>query len=161
MPPQLLFDISSIDFDRVVLDVDAIERVNPHRGAMRLLDGVFHLTDDVGVAYHDVRHDAFWVEGHIPGRPIMPGVLVIEALAQVGGVLLSQALEHKGKVAILLSLDKVKFRRSVRPGDQLMLQVERIRVRSSTGHVRGRAYVAEELVAEAEIKFILTDAESR
>ena len=89
----------------------------------------------------------------------MPGVLIIEALAQVGGILLSQELEHKGRVAVLLSLDKVKFRRAVRPGDQLMLEVEAVRVRSTTGHVRGRALVGEDVAAEAEIKFILTDAE--
>jgi beta-hydroxyacyl-ACP dehydratase FabZ len=105
-------------------------------------------------------NEAFF-QGHYPGDPIMPGVLVIEALAQIGGVLLSQELEHKGKVAVLLSLDKVKFRRAVRPGDQLILEAEAIRVRSTTGHVKGRARVAGELVAEAEIKFVLTDAESR
>jgi 3-hydroxymyristoyl/3-hydroxydecanoyl-(acyl carrier protein) dehydratase len=74
-------------------------------------------------------------------------------------VLLSQELQHKGKVAVLLSLDKVKFRRSVRPGDQLVLEAEAIKVRASTGHIRGRARVGGELAAEAEIKFILTDAE--
>ncbi|MBU0718672.1 MAG: 3-hydroxyacyl-ACP dehydratase FabZ, partial [Planctomycetes bacterium] len=101
-----------------------------------------------------------YFQGHYPGDPIMPGVLVIEALAQIGGVLLSQELEHKGKVAVLLSLDKVKFRRAVRPGDQLILEAEAVRVRSTTGHIKGRALVAGELAAEAEIKFILTDAES-
>jgi len=104
-------------------------------------------------------NEAFF-QGHYPGDPIMPGVLIIEALAQIGGVLLSQELEHKGKVAVLLSLDKVKFRRAVRPGDQLILEAEAIRVRSNTGHVKGRARVAGDLVAEAEIKFILTDAET-
>jgi len=103
-------------------------------------------------------NEAFF-QGHYPGEPIMPGVLIIEALAQLGGVLLSQELQHKGKVAVLLSLDKVKFRRSVRPGDQLVLEVEAIKVRSSTGHIRGRARVGGELAAEAEIKFVLTDAE--
>ena len=103
-------------------------------------------------------NEAFF-QGHYPGDPIMPGVLVIEALAQIGGILLSQELEHKGKVAVLLSLDKVKFRRAVRPGDQLVLEAEAIRVRSTTGHIRGRAHVGGEPVAEAEIKFILTDAE--
>ena len=104
-------------------------------------------------------NEAFF-QGHYPGDPIMPGVLIIEALAQIGGVLLSQELEHKGKVAVLLSLDKVKFRRPVRPGDQLILEAETIRVRSTTGYLKGWARVAGELAAEAEIKFVLTDAES-
>jgi beta-hydroxyacyl-ACP dehydratase FabZ len=113
------------------------------------------------VGLKNVTINESYFQGHYPGDPIMPGVLVIEALAQIGGVLLSQALEHKGKVAVLLSLDKVKFRRAVRPGDQLILEAESIRIRSSTGHVKGRATVGDELVAEAEIKFMLTDAESR
>lgn len=78
----------------------------------------------------------------------------------MGGILLSQELEHKGKVAVLLSLDRVKFRRAVRPGDQLVLEVNSLRVRSNSGHVKGRAMVGGSLAAEAEIKFILTDAEA-
>ena len=101
-----------------------------------------------------------YFQGHYPGEPIMPGVLIIEAMAQMGGILLSQELEHKGMVAVLLSLDKVKFRRQVSPGDQLILIAESIRVKARTGHVRTTAKVGEELVAEAIIKFMLTDAQS-
>jgi 3-hydroxymyristoyl/3-hydroxydecanoyl-(acyl carrier protein) dehydratase len=79
----------------------------------------------------------------------------------MGGILLSQELEHTGKVAVLLSLDRVKFRRAVTPGDQLILEAETIRVKSSAGHVRCHARVGDETVAEATIKFILTDAETR
>jgi 3-hydroxymyristoyl/3-hydroxydecanoyl-(acyl carrier protein) dehydratase len=73
--------------------------------------------------------------------------------------LLSQELEHKGKVAVLLSMDKVKFRRAVMPGDQLILTAEAIRVKSSAGHVKTFAHVGPELVAEAHIKFVMTDAD--
>ena len=90
---------------------------------------------------------------------LMVGRPIGDANLNRADVLLSQELQHKGKVAVLLSLDKVKFRRSVRPGDQLVLEVEAIKVRASTGHIRGRARVGGELAAEAEIKFILTDAE--
>ena len=90
----------------------------------------------------------------------MPGVLIIEALAQLGGVLLSQDLEHKGKVAVLLSLDKVKFRRSVYPGDQLILTAESVRVTSRGGQLNCRATVGADSVAEATIRFAMTDAES-
>ena len=90
------------------------------------------------VGLKNVTINEAFSQGHYPGNPIMPGVLIIEALAQVGGILLSQELEHKGKVAVLLSMDRVKFRRAVRPGDQLILEAEWVRIRSNTGHVRGR-----------------------
>lgn len=144
-----------------VLDVHRIQRILPHRYPFLLLDRVLDIEGSrriVGIKNVSINEPFF--QGHYPGDPIMPGVLIIEALAQAGGVLLSQDLDQKGKVAVLLGLDKVKFRRPVRPGDQLVLEVEAVRVRSSTGHVRGRALVAGELAAEAEIKFILTDAES-
>jgi 3-hydroxymyristoyl/3-hydroxydecanoyl-(acyl carrier protein) dehydratase len=86
-------------------------------------------------------------------------VLVIEALAQLGGILVSRKLEHTGKVAVLLSLDKVKFRRPVTPGDQLLLEAETVRVKSRIGQVFCRAHVAGELVAEASIRFMLVDAD--
>lgn len=143
------------------LDIHRVQRVLPHRYPFLMIDRIIEIEGTkrvVGLKNVTVNEPFF--QGHYPGDPIMPGVLIIEALAQIGGVLLSQELEHKGKVAVLLSLDKVKFRRAVRPGDQLILEAEAIRVRSTTGHVKGRAHVAGELVAEAEIKFILTDAES-
>ena len=89
----------------------------------------------------------------------MPGVLIIEAMAQLGGLLLSQELEHTGKVAVLLSLDKVKFRRPVVPGDQLILEASARRVKSRTGHVFCRARVGDDLAAEADIKFMMVDAD--
>jgi len=144
-----------------VLDIHSVQRILPHRYPFLMIDRIIEIDGTkrvVGVKNVTINEPYF--QGHYPGDPIMPGVLIIEALAQIGGVLLSQELKHKGKVAVLLSLDKVKFRRSVRPGDQLTLEAETVRVRSNTGHVKGRARVAGELVAEAEIKFILTDAES-
>jgi beta-hydroxyacyl-ACP dehydratase FabZ len=97
--------------------------------------------------------------GHYPSQPIMPGVLIIEAMAQLAGILLSQKLEHAGKVAVLLSMDHVKFRRQVIPGDQLILEAETLRVKARTGHVRCRATVEDAMVAQAEIKFMMVDAE--
>jgi UDP-3-O-[3-hydroxymyristoyl] N-acetylglucosamine deacetylase/3-hydroxyacyl-[acyl-carrier-protein] dehydratase len=144
------------------LDIHRVQRILPHRYPFLMIDRIIEIDGTRRVVgLKNVTINESYFQGHYPGDPIMPGVLVIEALAQIGGVLLSQALEHKGKVAVLLSLDKVKFRRAVRPGDQLVLEAKSIRVRSSTGHVKGRATVGDELVAEAEIKFMLTDAESR
>ena len=143
------------------LNIQNVQRILPHRYPFLMIDRIIEIEGSkrvVGVKNVTINEPFF--QGHYPGDPIMPGVLIIEALAQVGGVLLSQELKHKGKVAVLLSLDKVKFRRAVRPGDQMILEAEALRVRSNSGHVKGRARVAGEVVAEAEIKFILTDAES-
>lgn len=151
----------SLGVQAPALDIHRVQRILPHRYPFLMVDRIVEIDGTrrvVGLKNVTINEPFF--QGHYPGEPIMPGVLIIEALAQIGGVLLSQELEHKGKVAVLLSMDKVKFRRSVRPGDQLMLEAETIRVRSTTGHVKGWARVGGELVAEAEIKFILTDAES-
>ena len=90
----------------------------------------------------------------------MPGVLIVEALAQLSGLLLSQKLEHTGKLAVLLSLDNVKIRRPVIPGDQLILEANTVRVKQRTGHVRCNARVGDALAAEATIKFMLVDADN-
>jgi 3-hydroxymyristoyl/3-hydroxydecanoyl-(acyl carrier protein) dehydratase len=87
----------------------------------------------------------------------MPGVLVVEAMAQLSGVLIGQKLEHTGKLAVLLSLDRVKLRKPVTPGDQLMMEAVSVKMRGRIVHMRCRAYVAEDLAAEAEVKFMLVD----
>ncbi len=144
------------------LDIHHVQRILPHRYPFLMIDRIIEIEGTRRVVgLKNVTINEAFFQGHYPGDPIMPGVLIIEALAQIGGVLLSQELEHKGKVAVLLSLDKVKFRRPVRPGDQLILEAVALRVRSNSGHVKGRATVAGDLAAEAEIKFILTDAEAR
>jgi UDP-3-O-[3-hydroxymyristoyl] N-acetylglucosamine deacetylase/3-hydroxyacyl-[acyl-carrier-protein] dehydratase len=142
------------------MDIRQIQRILPHRFPMLLVDRVLEIQGDqriIGVK--NVTNNDIFFQGHYPGSPIMPGVLIVEALGQVGGLLLSQKLEHTGKLAVLLSMDKVKMRNPVVPGDQLILEVTAVRVKSRTGHVRGRAYVGEKVAAEAEIKFMLVDAE--
>ena len=86
-----------------------------------------------------------------------PGVLVVEAMAQMSGVLIGQSLDQVGKLPVLLSLDRVKLRKPVTPGDQLFLEAEAVKVRSRIAHMRCRAYVGEELAAEAEVKFMMVD----
>ena len=144
------------------VDVREVQRILPHRYPLLMVDRIIEIEGTervVGIKNVTINEEYF--QGHYPGDPIMPGVLIIEALAQIGGVLLSQKLEHKGKVAVLLRLDKVRFRRPVRPGDQLILEARTIRVRSTMGQVRCIARVGTEVAAEAEIMFALTDAESR
>jgi UDP-3-O-[3-hydroxymyristoyl] N-acetylglucosamine deacetylase/3-hydroxyacyl-[acyl-carrier-protein] dehydratase len=141
------------------LDIHRVRRILPHRYPFLMVDRIVEIDGiqrAVGIKNVTINEEFF--QGHYPGQPIMPGVLIIEAMAQLGGILLSQNLEHTGKVAVLFSLDKVKFRRSVTPGDQLILEAETIRARANLGHVRATARVGRDLAAQAEIKFMLADA---
>ena len=124
MAPRTLFDLSEIDLNRTMFDVSEIEAVNPHRGAMRMLDGVIWTNDGFsrGVAFKDVGSDEFWVPGHIPGRPVLPGVLMIEAAAQFASFCTLKRLESK--FMGFTGLDRVKFRGQVRPGNRLLILVD-------------------------------------
>jgi UDP-3-O-[3-hydroxymyristoyl] N-acetylglucosamine deacetylase/3-hydroxyacyl-[acyl-carrier-protein] dehydratase len=143
-----------------VMDVKRILRMMPHRYPMLLVDRVIEMDGDRrALGIKNVTMNEPFFTGHYPGMPVMPGVLIVEALAQLSGLLLSRKLEHSGKIPMLLSLDKVKLRRPVVPGDQLILQSENIRVKARTGHVRCKAFVGDQIAAEAEIKFMLVDNE--
>ena len=142
------------------LDIRKIQRILPHRYPMLLVDRVLEIQgDQKAIGIKNVTFNDIFFQGHYPGTPIMPGVLIVEAMAQLGGLLLSQKLEHTGKLAVLLSMDKVKMRHPVVPGDQLLLEATAVRVKSRTGHVRCKAFVHEKLACEADIKFMLVDAE--
>ena len=143
-----------------VLDIRNIMRMLPHRYPFLMLDRIVELDGDrKAVGLKNVSINEPYFQGHYPGQPIMPGVMILEALAQLSGVLLSRRLEHTGKVAMLLSMDRVKLRRAVRPGDQLVLEAQTLHVRTRTGHCRCVAFVGQDIAAEAEIKFMLVDAE--
>jgi UDP-3-O-[3-hydroxymyristoyl] N-acetylglucosamine deacetylase/3-hydroxyacyl-[acyl-carrier-protein] dehydratase len=143
-----------------VFDIRQIQRILPHRYPFLLVDRVIKLDPgEHAIGIKNVSANEEFFSGHYPGHPIMPGVLIIEAMAQLGGLLLSRELEHTGKVAVLLSLDKVKFRRPVIPGDQLILEARALRLKSRTGHVACTARVGDAQVAEADIKFMMVDAD--
>lgn len=145
---------------RSVADIRKLARILPHRYPMLLVDRVVEIDGDrraVGVKNVTINEPFF--QGHYPGTPIMPGVLIVEAMSQLSGVLIGQSLEHTGKLAVLLSLERVKLRKPVMPGDQLILEAEAVRIRSRIAHMRCRAYVGEDLAAEAEVKFMLVDDE--
>ncbi len=142
------------------LDIRQIQRILPHRYPMLLVDRVVEIIgDQKAIGIKNVSFNDVFFQGHYPGQPIMPGVLIVEALAQLGGILLSRKLEHTGKLAVLLSMDKVKMRHPVVPGDQLILEAVAVRVKSRTGHVRCKAFVQDKLAAEADIKFMLVDSD--
>lgn len=133
------------------LDVNEIMKIIPHREPFLFVDRVVILEKGKrATGIKNVTINDYFFRGHFPGRPVMPGVIIVEAMAQVGGVMMLAAEENKGKLAFFLSIDNVKFRKPVVPGDQLVLEVEAIKVKSRTGQVRGRALVDGKVVAEAD-----------
>ena len=143
-----------------VLDIRRIQKILPHRYPMLLVDKIIEVEGDTRIkGIKNVTFNEQFFQGHFPSTPIMPGVLVVEAMAQVSGLLFAQRLEHTGKLAMLLSMDNVRFRRAVVPGDQLVLIAETVRLRRRTAHCRCQALVGDVVAAEAEIKFMLVDDE--
>ena len=143
-----------------LLDIRQIAKILPHRYPFLLVDKVVEIKGDRWIkGIKNVSYNEQFFQGHFPGTPIMPGVFIVEAMAQVAGLLFAQKLEHKGKLAVLLSMDSVKLRKAVVPGDQLILSAETVRMRRRTAQCRCKAMVGETVVAEAQIKFMLVDEE--
>jgi UDP-3-O-[3-hydroxymyristoyl] N-acetylglucosamine deacetylase / 3-hydroxyacyl-[acyl-carrier-protein] dehydratase len=144
-----------------ILDIRRIQKILPHRYPFLLVDKIIEVEGDTRIkGVKNVTFNEQFFQGHFPGTPIMPGVLIVEAMAQVSGLLFAQRLEHTGKLAMLLSMDNVKLRKPVVPGDQLILIAETVRLRRRTAHCRCHAMVGDTVAAEAEIKFILVDDEN-
>jgi len=123
MPPPLLFDLSQIDLTKEpVFDKAAVEKVNPQRYEMQQLDGILWFNKDKMqiLGYKDVTQREFWVRGHIPGRPLMPGVVMIEAGAQLAGFFVKQVFKEEGFIGFA-GIEGVKFRSVVEPGQRLYL----------------------------------------
>ncbi|MBN2064950.1 MAG: 3-hydroxyacyl-ACP dehydratase FabZ [Sedimentisphaerales bacterium] len=143
-----------------VLDIRKIQKILPHRYPFLLVDRVLSIEGDKrAVGLKNVTMNEPFFQGHYPGTPIMPGVLIVEAMAQMSGLLFAQKLEHTGQLAVLMSMDKVKLRRPVVPGDQLILETEALRSKNRTGDCKCRALVGDKVVAEAQIRFMLVDAD--
>ena len=135
-----------------MMDIDQIKEVLPHRYPFLLVDRILECTSDEIVGIKNVTVNEPFFAGHFPYAPIMPGVLIIEAMAQTGGVLAYTLAPHlKDRPIYFAGIDKVRFRKPVRPGDQIVMKVKLLKHRGTLFKMRGEAFVDQKMVAEAEL----------
>ncbi|HEY9631998.1 MAG TPA: 3-hydroxyacyl-ACP dehydratase FabZ [Coleofasciculaceae cyanobacterium] len=148
-----------LETTKTILSVEEIQKLLPHRYPFLLVDRIIeYVPGERAVGIKNVSFNEPHFQGHFPGRPIMPGVLIVEAMAQVGGVVLTQMLESDGRLFVFAGIDKVRFRRQVVPGDQLVMTVELLCVkRRRFGKMQGRTEVNGQLAAEGELIFSLVE----
>jgi 3-hydroxyacyl-[acyl-carrier-protein] dehydratase len=144
-----------------LLDIDAIRAILPHRYPFLLVDAIVELEPERIVGIKNVTANEPFMPGHFPDYPVMPGVLVVEAMAQVAGVLvLHQMEDRKNKLVLLASIEEAKFRRPVRPGDQLRIEMKVGRRKATVAKMYGTATVNGVVVAEAQVMCKLADREA-
>ncbi|MFW6386378.1 MAG: 3-hydroxyacyl-ACP dehydratase FabZ [Bacillota bacterium] len=143
------------------MDINKIKETLPHRYPFLLVDRVLEVEPEekvVGIKNVTINEEFF--QGHYPGHPIMPGVLIVEAMAQVGGLLMLESVDReKDMLPFFAGIDKAKFRRPVVPGDRLRIEAKVTRLRNKIGKLRAKGFVKEELAAEAELMFVLKQKE--
>lgn len=139
-----------------MLTADQIQQILPHRYPFLLVDRITEL--EVGKrakGFKNVTINEEFFQGHFPGYPVMPGVLIIEAMAQVGGIALLSSEDYKGRIVFLTGIDNARFKRQVIPGDVLTMEVEFLKIRGTMGKGHGKVTVGDELVCEADILFAI------
>jgi beta-hydroxyacyl-ACP dehydratase FabZ len=137
----------------MILDIHRILQKLPHRYPFLLVDRITSIEEGKSIeGYKNVTVNEPFFNGHFPGHPIMPAVLIVEAMAQVGGMLMLNSIESPyNKLMYFMGIDKARFRRPVTPGDRLVFKLELIKVKGRTSRMRGEAFVDGQLVAEAEL----------
>ncbi|UPM54190.1 3-hydroxyacyl-ACP dehydratase FabZ [Gottfriedia acidiceleris] len=139
-----------------MLDIKAIKEILPHRYPFLLVDRIIeHEEGKRAVGIKNVTANEEFFNGHFPDYPVMPGVLIVEALAQVGGVAALSLEQNKGKLALFAGIDNCRFKRQVVPGDQLRLEVELVKMRGPIGKGKAVATVDGQIACEAELTFAL------
>jgi 3-hydroxyacyl-[acyl-carrier-protein] dehydratase len=153
MPPEVHFDLSQVDLSRVIADQEAIRRVNPQRFEMEMLTAVVYIdpSQHLMIGYKDVREDEFWVRGHMPGYPLMPGVLMCEAAAQLCSYYIVTQKLMGGDFVGFGGLEGVRFRAPVQPGDRLVLvgRGKKVDRRQTICNVQG--FVGKTMVFHADV----------
>ncbi len=143
-----------------MMDIKEIQKLLPHRYPFLLVDRIIDIEPGIkAVGIKNVTINEGFFQGHFPGHPIMPGVLIIEAMAQVAGILAFRSGASEGKSVYFMSIEKAKFRKPVVPGDQLRLEISIVQQRGNVWKFSGNAIVEEKVVAEAEFTAMLTDRE--
>ena len=145
----------------MVLDVNEIKKILPHRPPMLLVDRIIDLVPfESGVGIKNVTLNEPFFAGHFPGYPIMPGVLILEAMGQVGGIAMLYPEENRGKIALFGGMENVKFKRQVMPGDQLVMKAHIVHVvKWNFGKLHAESFVDDQFVAQGDFLFALKDAE--
>jgi 3-hydroxyacyl-[acyl-carrier-protein] dehydratase (EC 4.2.1.-) len=141
-----------------MLNIDQIKEILPHRYPFLLVDRITELEEGkraVGIKNVTINEPFF--QGHFPSYPLMPGVLIVEAMAQVGATVMLSLEENKGKIGVFTGIDGLRFKREVRPGDTLTMTVEFTKVRRGIGKAQASAYVGEELACSGELMFAIVE----
>ncbi len=152
MPPTEQFDLGNIDLNSILFSKEQVEEVNPHRYEFQQLDGIIHLDCEEGVivGFKDVTEDEFWIRGHIPGRPLMPGVLMVEAAAQLSSFGVKKINQDERFIGFG-GIENVKFRGTVTPGCRLIIIGKLLENRSRRFKCQCQGFVDGQMVFEALI----------